>query len=112
MRINPSHISAATISPNEDHSAAQGALNDRQNVKTIKPKLLASQVRRPNTIALPPLLVFPRTGAPGDRNSLPPSQMVAISNQFRRRGDAVTMVQQPAQVAGCLAQRVETAGAK
>jgi hypothetical protein len=112
MRVNSSHVPAATISPNEDHSAAQGTLDYRQDVKTIQPKLLAAQLSQPNAMAPASFLVFPGTGAPADCNSLPPGQMVAVSHQFRRRGDAVTMVQQPAQVAAGLAQGMERAGAE
>jgi hypothetical protein len=63
-------------------------------------------------MALAPFLGFPGTGAPGDGDSLPPGQMMAVSHQFRRRGDAVAAVQQPAQVAAGVAQGVERTGAK
>jgi hypothetical protein len=63
-------------------------------------------------MALAPFLGFPGTRAPGDGDALPPSQMVAVSHQFRRRGDAVVAVQQPAQVAARLAQGVEATGAE
>jgi len=55
---------------------------------------------------------LPGTGAPGNGDPLPAGQMIAVSNQFRRRGNAVAMVQKPAQIAGCLAQTGQAAGAE
>ena len=57
-----------------------------RNHSSDQPKLLAAQLSQPNTMALAPFLGFPGTGAPGDGDSLPPGQMMAVSHQFRRRG--------------------------
>jgi hypothetical protein len=63
-------------------------------------------------MGLTPLLGGLGTGAPGDGNALPAGQVMAISRQFCRAADAVTMVQQPAQITGGLAQGGQATGAE
>jgi hypothetical protein len=110
--MNPGHVPAATVSADEDHSAAQGRLDRRQYVKTIQPKLLAAQLGRPDTMGLAPLPGGLGTGAPGDGDSLPAGQVMAIPHQFCGAADAITMVQQPAQITGRLAQSGQATGAE
>ena len=96
MGINPGHVAAAAVSPNENHSPTQGGLDGGQNVKSIQPKLPVPQLRRGDAMRVTPLLRLPGTSAPSNRDPLPPRQMVTVSNQFRRGSDAVAMVQKPA----------------
>jgi len=110
MRINPGHVATATVPSDEDHSAAQGSLNRRQDVKTIQPKLLAAQLGRPNTMGLTPFPGGLGTGAPGDGGSLSADQVITIPHQFCGAADAITVVQQPAQITGCLAQSGHATG--
>jgi hypothetical protein len=112
MRINPGHVPAATVPSDEDHSSTQGSLNRRQYVKTIQPKLLAAQPGRPNTMGLTPLPGGLGTGAPGDGDALSAGQVMAIPHQFCSAADAITVVQQPAQITACLAQGGHATGAE
>jgi hypothetical protein len=112
VRINPGYVPATAIPSDKNYAATQGCLDRRQHVKTIEPKLLTPQLRRGDAMPVTPLLGFPGARAPGNGDPLPPRQMMAVSNQLRRRGDAVAMVQKPAQIAGCLAQGRQAAGAE
>jgi hypothetical protein len=44
MRINSRHIPAATIPPNQDHSATQRCFNGGHYIKSIHPEFLAPQL--------------------------------------------------------------------
>jgi hypothetical protein len=108
--INPGHVPAASVPADENHAAAQGGFDGHQYVETIEPKFLPAQLGRPDAVGVTPLASGLGTGASGDGDALSAGQVMTVAHQFRSAADAIPMVQQPAQITGCLAQDGQAGG--
>ena len=108
--IDTGDVPATTVPSDQDNPAAQGGFDGRQNVKPVQPQLLIIELRGADTVRFAAQPGLDRAGTAGNRNPLTPREMITITHQFRGRGDAVSVVQEPAKVAGRLAQANVAAG--